>query len=317
MTIETIAMSYLDTGTLDPNLQKNAYEAAIDHTLKTVFLSEPIYAHIASCYLGPLHLIKCVASPRRSERTSTRIIEDRHDGISVQLAISGASRGEAAGRKVESNAGTIMVLDFGQPFCMVDLEERSIINVSIPRVLLARYVDDVRAIHGLVLDAEASALLAAHLQALAPRLKRLPVHSALVLGDIILQLFLIAIGYNPKAITTPPSDRRTALVGRAKRIIDSRLGSEDLTPEWLMAKLNVSRSELYAALDQFGGVARFIWRRRLDGAHAALIDPHDTRRIGAIAFAFGFSSEAHFARAFRTAFGNTATEVRRQNGQGA
>lgn len=312
MTIRTITKSHLDTETLAPPARNDAYQAAIDHTLETTFLSEPIYAHIASCYLGPLRVIECIASTRRSARTSARIEQDRLDSISIQLAVSGTSQGDACGRKVLNAAGTIMVLDFGQPFYMVDREERVVINVAIPRVMLARYVDDIRALHGLVLDTEASAVLAAHLQALAPRLTRMPAHGAAVLGDIILQLFLIAIGHAPEAPIMPLSDRRSALVDRAKRVVESRLGSEELTPEWLVAKLNVSRSELYTALDQFGGVARFIWRQRLEGAHAALTDQTDSRRIGAIAFAFGFSSEAHFARAFRLAFGKTASEIRRQ-----
>lgn len=206
-----------------------------------------------------------------------------------------------------------MVLDFGQPFSMIDQDERTIINVAIPRVLLARHIDDLRAVHGLVLDVEASAILAAHLIALTPRLTRIPVHAAPVLGDIIIQLFLIALGYDPVATPTLPADRRAALIGRATQIVDGRLGSDDLTPEWLMAKLNVSRSELYQALDDFGGVARFIWRRRIEAAKTALADRHDLRRIGAIAFAFGFSSEAHFARAFRLAFGKTASEFRREH----
>lgn len=308
-----ITKSKLNTDTLDPTTRSDAYQTAIDQTLQTAFLAEPIYAHLASCYLGPMRIIECTASARRSERTSARIAQDRLDSISVQLAVAGTSRGEAGGRKVVNTAGTIMVLDFCQPFFMVDEGERTVINVAVPRMMMRRHIDDVRALHGLVLDEEASAVLAAYLKALAPRLTRMPVHGAAMLGDIILQLFLVAIGHDPAAVSAPPGDRRNALVDRAKQIVDGRLGSEDLTPEWLMAKLNVSRSELYAALDQFGGVARFIWRRRLDGAHAALMDSRDTRRIGAIAFAFGFSSEAHFARAFRLAFGKTASESRRQS----
>ena len=61
-------------------------------------------------------------------------------------------------------------------------------------------------------------------------------------------------------------------------------------------------------------MVRYIWRRRLEAARDALLDASEKRRIGEIAFHFGFSSEAHFARAFRSAFGKTASETRRTRG---
>lgn len=100
------------------------------------------------------------------------------------------------------------------------------------------------------------------------------------------------------------------MIENVQRLIESRLASADLTPEWLMAKLNISRSDLYTLFEGQGGVARYMWRRRLEAIKAALLDPGDARRIGEIAYAHGFSSQAHFARAFQVAFGKTARATR-------
>jgi len=45
-----------------------------------------------------------------------------------------------------------------------------------------------------------------------------------------------------------------------------------------------------------------------------LRDP--ARQIGDVAMAAGFASQAHFATAFRTAFGQSPTQYRRAVGQG-
>lgn len=306
---ETLSKSVWHSDTIPPVERSKHYQRGISNTLVTTFLSEPIFADMRSCFVGPFHIIELVASARRSERTSAQIARDRHDGISVQLARRGVSCGKAGRRKVASIPGTVMLLDFAQPFHMVDEGERDVINVSMPRLMLADRVADVRTLHGRVLDAEDSALFAAHLNAVAPRLERMPTSAAPILADILIQLLTLAIGDPQEQALVV--DRRTALLQHAKRLVDARLGSRDLTPEWLIERLNISRSDLYALFEVEGGVVRFIWRRRLNGAREALVNPAESRRISEIAFHFGFSSEAHFARAFRTAFGKTATETRR------
>ena len=45
-------------------------------------------------------------------------------------------------------------------------------------------------------------------------------------------------------------------------------------------------------------------------ARQALANPGDPRTISAIAYDCGFTNVAHFARAFREAFGVTASQVR-------
>lgn len=312
--LKTITKTRVDTDSIDPARRIAAYIDGIDGILQTTFLSTPVRARLASCFLGPCHLIECHASPRRSERTAAAIARDRYDGICVQLAISGRSVGDASGRPVDSVPGTIMLLDFSQPFVMVDQEERDVINVAFPRAIFTRNIADVAALHGEVIDPARGALLAAHLTAMAPGLESMPVYAASVLADIVVDLLLIALDQDPAGNTASPADRRALLSMRARQVIDARLGSDSLTPEWLMAKLNISRSDLYGLFEGHGGVAKYIWRRRLEAARSALLDPYDTRRIGEIAFAHGFSSEAHFARAFKAAFETTAGTLRRNRG---
>ena len=79
----------------------------------------------------------------------------------------------------------------------------------------------------------------------------------------------------------------------------------------LCGLFRISRTQLYRLFEPLGGVARYIQEQRLVRACAELSNPaHDHRRIYEIAFAWGFSSEAHFSRLFRHTFGQSPSEVR-------
>lgn len=292
-------------------MREAAYLERIDHSLETRFLTPDIRFDILSCHVGPIRIIEATASPRRSERTHAQIARDRHDGISVQLIVAGRARGETGSRTIVSDPGTIMLLDFAQPFNVTDEEERTVINLAIPRALLLPHIVNPATLHGMVLDADRAALLRMFLTGLVPRLEVQPVAAATTLGAIVVHLLLLALGIDPAA-AGQATDPRALLRDRTRVLIDGRIGSEDLTPDWLIARLKVSRSELYRAFEDMGGVARFIWRRRIEAARDALADPADLRRIGEIAFQMGFSSEAHFSRLFRQAFGITPSEARRR-----
>jgi AraC-like DNA-binding protein len=60
-----------------------------------------------------------------------------------------------------------------------------------------------------------------------------------------------------------------------------------------------------------GGVSNYVQEQRLGRAYAELSNPaRDHRRIYEVAFDVGFSSEAHFSRAFRSMFGLSPSDVR-------
>ncbi len=58
---------------------------------------------------------------------------------------------------------------------------------------------------------------------------------------------------------------------------------------------------------------RFIQRRRLEKCRDALRDPAQSHRsVSEIAFSWGFSDASHFARSFKTAYGTTPRDYRRE-----
>jgi len=101
-----------------------------------------------------------------------------------------------------------------------------------------------------------------------------------------------------------------ALTERVRRFVENNLTAGDLTIERICRELGISRTRLYQVFEQEGGVHHYIQRRRLLSAHAALSDPSNREQIVDIAFAIGFSSAAHFSRAFSKEFGYSPREAR-------
>jgi AraC-like DNA-binding protein len=109
-----------------------------------------------------------------------------------------------------------------------------------------------------------------------------------------------------------PTDRRGDIVA----YIDRHLADVELSPEAIAQGIGMSRPTLYRTLEGEGGVAALILTRRLERARAALemgADRHVS--LGKIAGEYGFSTQAHFSRAFKARFGRTPGSVRRDAGQ--
>lgn len=100
---------------------------------------------------------------------------------------------------------------------------------------------------------------------------------------------------------------------RMRQWASTRLDDPDLGPAAMAAEFGVSRRQLYRLFEGEGTTpSAWLWRLRLDLAHACLSNPvSGTRSITDIAFSLGFNDAAHFSRAFRRCFGVAPREYRR------
>ncbi len=298
----------VDTASLSAKQAQTAYLTAIDGTLGTDFLQDPFSARLTACEIGSIRVIRLLASARRSTRLREQITLDRHDGVGFQLAISGHASGRAGWKMVESTPGSIMILDYSKPFWIEDHEEREIVNLAIPRFLLENRCSNIAKLHGTVITGAPTLLLANLLQVLPAAMDSIGEQHCVHMQEILLNSIEIMLNPDLVQISVSGDDK---LFRKAIAAIDRRIGSADLCPALLASKLGISRGRLYKLFEAHGGVSRAIWQRRLERSREALLNPADRRKIGAIAYDHGFSSDAHFARAFRKAFGISASAMRR------
>nr|WP_028467130.1 AraC family transcriptional regulator [Nisaea denitrificans] len=85
-----------------------------------------------------------------------------------------------------------------------------------------------------------------------------------------------------------------------RRLIKQNLSSAD----WIAKHVHVSRTKLYKLFEGLGGVASYVHERRLRKALLALGDQNARHRsIYDVLLDAGDTSDAAFARAFRTRYG--------------
>lgn len=121
--------------------------------------------------------------------------------------------------------------------------------------------------------------------------------------DTFLHATSSVIGYNRH----PTSERagwwraRNDLI---RKYIESHLGDQTLLPAQICNLFNLSRATLYRMFEDDGGVRRFIQDRRLHSAIWDLAEGGTRRgRLTRVSEKWGFSSNANFNRAVKTAFG--------------
>jgi len=130
-------------------------------------------------------------------------------------------------------------------------------------------------------------------------------------GDAIVQfvhLSMLDLAGVATAVT-----QREALRERIKRHVAEHIADPALSVDSIALALNCSRRNLYNAFaEEPDGVAGYVLRRRLEACRQAFDDSRQAHRsITDIAVAFGFSSMAHFSRAFRAQLGLAPSDYRR------
>jgi len=130
-------------------------------------------------------------------------------------------------------------------------------------------------------------------------------------GDVIAQfvhLSMLELAGLGTALT-----QREALREHIKQHVSAHLGDPGLSVDAVAQALNCSRRQLYNAFsEEPDGVAGYILRCRIEACRQTFADRgQDRRSITDIAFAFGFSSMAHFSRVFRAHLGVPPSDYRR------
>lgn len=207
-------------------------------------------------------------------------------------------------------AGSIVVLDLGQANVSTAANSTSI-TLNVPREVLDRRCPGVEKLHGTRLEGPGpSGLLRDHMLSLYRHLPAMAAVEADLAAEATITLLSACLAPSMQRLAHAGDIIDSTLLERAKRYIDARLDDPRLAPGAICAAVGISRSNLYRLFQPSGGVLRYVQERRLRRAHAALLDPVESRSITALAYASGFTSAAHFSRAFRSLFGCSPRDAR-------
>lgn len=148
------------------------------------------------------------------------------------------------------------------------------------------------------------ALFSDFLRSLSLQLPTLPDASASTFADTTMGLLVSTL-----ATRQIQSDLQRCnpdvMRSRVKQFVHSHLVNTELSIEMIAHELNCSKRYLHRIFEDEGvTLDRFIWNARLERCRDALASRHEGQgSISKVAFAWGFNSNAHFCRIFKSRFG--------------
>jgi len=269
--------------------------------------------------VGPFLLTRSESPGLRLVRPVDLIARGGFDGFALRLTLTGRVTGRVGETAVAGGAGDLLLLDFLEPLDLVETPEAEVashIALWLPRAKILAAVPREQMLGGLILGGATpfGAALGGLIRALAEQAMQAP-GSALAaelsaLGEGVVGLLAKAAAALPGPA---PHGASNASFVTIRRHIDRNLRSPALTVEGIAANFGISRAALYRLFEPVGGVARYIRQNRLRLAHREITAAGDDgKRIGLIAYGFGFKNVSAFNRAFRDAFGVSPGEARAQ-----
>jgi len=229
----------------------------------------------------------------------------------IKLIVSGAMDVEQDGRRQRFGPGSMVLIDSARPYRQSFAEPTHLVALRFARHclkqrgfnddLLRRFVapdptaPDVRAV------GETMIAIAAQNGDTSESLRCRQGAQLLDLIDLLLD--------DPVALARSRSGEATLF--RAKRFIGQNLRNPDLTAPLIAGAVCVSDAHLSRLFRADGeSLMRYVWQRRLELA-AELLRRGGTSgpQIREIAFRCGFSTPAHFSRAFKERYGVTPREA--------
>jgi len=301
------------TDALPKGQQLEAWRAWYD----TIFDVAPIlpsnddFIATNSTWTVPGLTLSRVASPANTvSRTKSVIRHNAVDHWVITLSKQSVSDVATRGVSFEAAPKTPFILSFGDELRIKRRQEDNRVQLLLPRDSFQTIAPVVDAAKGMALNSSAGTMLADYILLLEQNVPGLEADAASRLSNAVQAMLLACLAPTGDRQAAASDQIRLTLMERVRQAVRRNLRSPSLGPAKLCREAATSRSQLYRLLEDEGGVARYIQRRRLSESFSMLCDAQSSLSIGAVSDMLCFSDASSFARAFRREFGMSPTDVR-------
>lgn len=284
-----------------------AWAAAITNShVENLAPDEPFVCTARFWQLGPLVLSEQRTSPVSFHRDEALVRSTPATHFQVTAMLEGVCTMTEPFAAEPIGPGGIHIADLTRP-CRVEVGPQRSIAFQIPRPFLFESGGFIDA-HGPLPRTGPARLLFSHLHALVGEIETIRAEHAKALARTIRSLLIASLGDLREDRPSPARDLNVR--GRVEAHVAAHL-EERLEAASICAALNISRSSLYRAFENQGGVLAWARRWRLVAAHLRLDDRSEHRSIAELAYLHGFANAAAFSTSFRREFGYSPSELRR------
>ncbi len=268
---------------------------------------------------GPFSFARVRSSAARITRSEERAAGLADRRLEIFLTLQGESICEHHGRRAVLRPGDFTLVDLSLPYRFEFQDVCAAVSMGMPRSLIGTYlpVPDVylgRAMSGLLgvnrlasvmIDSLCEQVQSGHLGEIGPSLAR-------GVLDVLATAYASAGG----VLLSESAMAATRRV-QIRSYIEANLRDPQLTPGTIAAKLGISPRYLRLLFSrEEETISRYVTRRRLEEATRDLTAPTWCgSTVTDIAYHWGFSDPAQFARVFRERFGMSPRRYRQTHGK--
>jgi AraC-like DNA-binding protein len=311
----------VDTETVAPKERFDYWQTASRETylpLSVRCLTDgPFSGRIYGFDLGAVNVYALQGYPSAAIRTPETIRASDPESFQLALCVHGSLRVAQDGRECSIACGDLTAVETSRAFSVSAREPWGLVAFMIPRPLLRPHADRICRQTALCISGNAGfgRLVRSFLVELEGGLRNGSIREGdAELGESILTLTRGLYLGNAAAVSDSKQTSRAVLLHRIKTYVDAGLADPSLSPEKIARAHFISVRHLHKLFEANGlSVCEWIRERRLDRCRRDLGDPALAEEtVFTIAVRWGFTSQAHFSRLFRAAYGNTPREFRQE-----
>jgi AraC-like DNA-binding protein len=279
--------------------------------------SHPFGGRLEHYGLGPVGIFHMTAAASSADRTPALIRAGDPELVQLMLQVRGDVEISQAGRSSLVGPGGLVSWHSSTPYRIDGRTPFESLMVQVPAAMLRPHTDVILSRTALAMDGThgVGAIVHQYLLGLLSGLRSgaVPADSMGHLGEGLLDLVRALLAHRDGAAGGAPERSSDVLRAQIKEYIDAHLADPDLAPAAIARDHFISRSYLYRLFEDEGeSVWETIRSRRLERARRDLADRALVGEpIFEIASRWGFVSKSHFSRAFRRAFGQSPSDLRR------
>ena len=247
------------------------------------------------------------AAQTRLYRTQQEIVRSDGSHFFTVFQLRGSSLMEQGDRQAVLSAGDVTLIDASRTSSFTFQQDSRQISLLMPRSYLEQSASDVQCARRL--DAQSSVVrLSRQLVLGCMQDSQMSAPESEAILNAVATLLRPALVDRVVGEDSPPRS-----FSRTLAFIDTHIQSPQLRPEWIADELGVSVRSLYRMFARQGlVVAQYIKHRRLDLCAQALRSAPERQKLATIGYDWGFADHSHFSTAFKSRFGVSPSEYRKQ-----
>ena len=264
--------------------------------------------------VGNLQFSEVMSNPQLVERSKSQISKSTEADFLISFQIEKRGLVSQNGREALLTPGSFALYDSTQPYTLTFNERFHQLIVQMPKDVLSRHLMNPEQYTAIPISGQTGlgAVLRNFIFSLAKELRNVQ-QAPVELSENLVNM--IAMAFSSSVMLDQIGDNsivRDSLKRRILQYIENNLCNSELSNQQVAEAQNISTRYLHKLFQgETETIHSLILNKRLEKSAMLLKDPaYAGHSIERVAYSVGFSSPAHFSRAFKKHFGQSPSECR-------